>query len=76
MGPDMRIGLVPDRAELGDHLAIIEGAPMPFVLRDACGNSTRDGNVYNFIGDAYVSGMMRGECVPKENYTWQKIILA
>jgi hypothetical protein len=60
---DKQVGLVSEQAQLGDAIAIVEGAPAPFVLREPNGRSTGDRKVYNLIGDAYVLGVMRGELV-------------
>jgi hypothetical protein len=60
---DKQVGLVSEQAQLGDAIAIVEGAPVPFVLREPNGRSTGDRKVYNLIGDAYVLGVMRGELV-------------
>ncbi|KAL1600089.1 WD repeat-containing protein jip5 [Nothophoma quercina] len=60
---DNQIGLVPERAQVGDSVAIVEGAPVPFVLREASESVVENEKAYRIVGDAYVHGVMRGELV-------------
>ncbi|KAH8780991.1 heterokaryon incompatibility protein-domain-containing protein [Diaporthe sp. PMI_573] len=64
------IGLAPHRCQPGDHVAILAGGAVPFVLRkNGVGRQDNEsvnlGNgsaaSYEVIGDAYVHGIMDGE---------------
>jgi hypothetical protein len=72
---DNRIGLVPERAQIGDSLAIVDGAPVPFVLRYATGSAAGSGEAYSIIGDAYVTGIMQGELIQNGEHPWRQITL-
>ncbi|KAH7138761.1 heterokaryon incompatibility protein-domain-containing protein [Dendryphion nanum] len=50
------IGWVPRGAQVGDVICVLYGGKIPVVLRP------RDGG-YEFVGDAYVYGMMNGEAL-------------
>lgn len=53
------IGLAPRNAQVGDVVAVIEGALVPFILR---GPSDSDGEkTWKMVGDSYVHGIMDGE---------------
>lgn len=58
-------GLVPQRAQVGDHIVVLFGGYTPFVLRE--GRFTLDGSLekqgWQFIGESYVHGMMDGEAL-------------
>ena len=54
----------------GDEIAIISGAPTPFVLRRACVVNT-----YTLESDAYVRGLMSGEAVREGSFNPSKINL-
>lgn len=62
---DGRLGLVPPRTREGDWVAIISGAEIPFILREASDGTGK----YQIVGQAYVHGMMDGEglALGKEN---------
>lgn len=71
-----RIGFVPERAQVGDILATFDGAPVPFVLREATDSAAKTGEAYSVIGDAYVTGVMQGELVQGYKDAGKQIILA
>jgi hypothetical protein len=48
------LGQVPSETQEGDQIAIIFGAPVPFVIRE-------DGDHWILIGECYVLGLMEGE---------------
>jgi hypothetical protein len=50
------VGSVPERAMLGDRIAVILGCKMPVVLRPM-------GDSYQFIGTCFAEGLMDGEAV-------------
>ncbi|KAF2848775.1 HET-domain-containing protein [Plenodomus tracheiphilus IPT5] len=55
-----RLGFVPLAAGLGDVVAVLAGAHVPYVLRSE-GEGGGDGSCYSVVGDAYVHGIMDGE---------------
>jgi hypothetical protein len=55
---DGRLGWVPPSARPDDHIAVFDGAPCPFIVRDIA-----DGQ-YTLIGDAYIDGLNEEECFP------------
>jgi hypothetical protein len=55
---DGRLGWVPPSARPGDYIVVFDGAPCPFIVRDAA-----DGQ-YTLIGDAYINGLSEEECFP------------
>lgn len=52
------LGLAPMDAEVGDIIAVLEGGPVPYILRPRIG---AEAGCYELIGDAYVHGLMDGE---------------
>jgi hypothetical protein len=57
------LGLVPTSCEVGDAVWLLQGANVPYVLRNA-GQPTSDGEtgrVWKVMGDAYIHGAMQGE---------------
>lgn len=52
--------LVPSNSRVGDHVVIVQGCQIPFVLRR---NSDDKGVYYRIVGCAYVHDMMDGEIV-------------
>jgi hypothetical protein len=52
------LGLAPMDAEVGDIIALLEGGPVPYILRPRVGE---EAGCYELIGDAYVHGLMDGE---------------
>lgn len=51
-----KLSLVPAGTHVGDRIGIFQGAPIPFILREAARG-------YRLIGTAYVHGLMHGETV-------------
>lgn len=72
---DNRIGLVPAQAEVGDSLAILDGVPMPFVLRENPESASDSTKVYSLVGDAYVTGIMQGQLAQDNEESRKQIIL-
>jgi hypothetical protein len=50
------LGLAPDQVQVGDVVAVLYGGELPMVLRPT--NKTKE---FQFVGDAYVHGIMNGE---------------
>ncbi|OCK74923.1 HET-domain-containing protein [Lepidopterella palustris CBS 459.81] len=55
------VGLAASGAEVGDQVVLARGCRVPLVLRRR-GEKDGDGEGWRFVGDAYVHGMMYGEC--------------
>ena len=71
---EKRIGLVPEKVQVGDSLAAFLGADVPFVLRRA-GDRVEGFEAYTLVGDAYVDGVMRGEVIPDSPDGGKRIVL-
>ncbi|KAF4952806.1 hypothetical protein FGADI_6467 [Fusarium gaditjirri] len=59
-----RIGLAPDRAEVGNEVFVVKGASVPFIFRKATPGRIGDElpeRVFNLVGGAFVLGIMDGE---------------
>lgn len=57
------VGWIPETARLGDTVALLAGAPFPFILRK------RPDGYFSVVGDAYIQGIMHGEAWPADNET-------
>jgi hypothetical protein len=51
------VGLVPTSAEVGDHICVLIGGIVPFVIRD----SAKRLGMFQMVGGCYVHGIMKGE---------------
>jgi hypothetical protein len=70
---DRRIGLGPNQMKVGDIVAVLSGANVPFILREVklskaatteeLAQWLRQGAVYQLIGECYLDGRMDGELV-------------
>lgn len=72
------IGFVPDVAEPGDRIVILPGGKVPYVLRRSSGVDTESSSTsgvprYEFLGDAYIHGIMHGEAYDESKL--ERIIL-
>ena len=71
------MGLVPHCAKVGDTLAVILGAAIPFVLRKSgefvFSNSAQSRTVWALVGDSYVHGVMDGEIVRQDGSEVEEI---
>jgi hypothetical protein len=70
-----RLGLIPERAKVGDSLAVIEGLPAPLVLRRAERSAVEDDEAFVLVGDAYVISVMQGELAQHSCKGERRIIL-
>jgi hypothetical protein len=52
---DGKVGLGPDTLRADDHICVMAGGSVPFVIREI-GNDR-----FSLIGEAYVQGLMDGE---------------
>jgi hypothetical protein len=55
------LGLGPESLEKGDEVWVLQGARVPFVLRENW--DWREEGTYKVVGEAYVHGVMHGEMV-------------
>lgn len=63
-------GAVPEEAQIGDKVCIIEGATSWFVLREAL-----QVGCFELIGPAYIHGFMNGEVLEEWFYKTTSIML-
>jgi Heterokaryon incompatibility protein (HET) len=64
-------GLAPEKAEVGDVIAILFGCSVPVILREHIRDDDSGGLYYEFIGESYVHGKMDGEAL--SNLTQEEI---
>ena len=64
------LALVPSDAEPGDHVLLLEGARVPFVVRSVVSGpeatqveAGHDSGTFKLVGDCYVHGIMDGEMI-------------
>jgi hypothetical protein len=55
-----RLGLVKRGVQPGDTVCVLDGSPTPHVIRN-WRTSDQATQIWHFIGDAYVHGLMSGE---------------
>nr|XP_023922596.1 uncharacterized protein LOC112034043 [Quercus suber]POE97783.1 heterokaryon incompatibility protein 6, or allele [Quercus suber] len=65
---DGRVGWVPEHAQEGDVVYLLQGAPDPYILRrDEDGLYSDTGApLYTLVGNAYVLGIMNGQAWPSD----------
>jgi hypothetical protein len=63
------LGLAPMLAQEGDHICILRGAKIPFILR-----RTGQQGRFRVVGEAYLDGFMHGQ-LEKLNFPIQEIVL-
>jgi len=51
------VGQMPTSAEVGDHICVLPGGIVPFVIRD----SVKRPGMFRMVGQCYIHGMMKGE---------------
>lgn len=72
------VGLVPDRTEVGDLVAVFHGSPNQFILRNVCQEERRENNeiaCYRLVGRGYLLGFPEGKSVSHELEKHQNIRL-
>ncbi|QIX02213.1 hypothetical protein AMS68_007730 [Peltaster fructicola] len=75
---DGRLGWVNSLCRVGDQVALLQGGPVPFILRRkylsnqaVAGSSAKVfARTFSSQGDAYVQGIMRGEAWKEEDAKW------
>jgi hypothetical protein len=65
---DGYMGLVPNRTKREDHIGVILGCDVPFVLRKAEGG-------WKLVGECYIHGLMDGEAMRLEQVSVEDIWL-
>jgi Heterokaryon incompatibility protein (HET) len=70
-GPEGWLCQLPREAEVRDHIAILCGCPIPFVLR-----KDPDSKTYRIVGCCYVDRMMDGEAIERGHWPLQEIVLS
>lgn len=72
-----RLGLGPGRAQKGDEVWLIAGTRTPFILRPLGNGGSSDSQAkrFEFLGECYVHGVMRGEAVDGKNVSFEPIQL-
>jgi hypothetical protein len=65
LAEDGTVLLVPETAEIGDTVAVGVGVQRPLLLRPKNGRSGEDRQeaIWEFVGDCYAHGLMRGEAL-------------
>lgn len=69
------LGWVPKESEEGDSVVLLSGGKVPYILRPVDANTAATieiglntskerstSHIFTFVGDAYIQGMMQGEC--------------
>jgi len=60
-----RVALVPREVEINDIIVVLDGSPVPHVLRPLDSSNAS----YQFVGEVYVHGCMHGEAM-KPDKSW------
>ncbi len=60
-------GLGPRDTRQGDVIAILAGGRVPYVLRRSPNQMKQSLNLYSFVGECYVDGVMYGEIMERPN---------
>jgi len=70
------LGMGPVDTALSDEVLVLLGGNMPFILRkvNLPIEVSQVGNFYSLVGDAYVHGIMDGECVNESKKLWAHLV--
>lgn len=60
-------GLGPRDAREGDVIAVIVGGRVPYVLRRSSNTREEYPNLFAFVGECYIHGVMHGQLFDKPN---------
>lgn len=67
-------GMLIQNAEKGDHVCIIMGSTVPFILREVDVAQSRS-TTFVIVGEGYIHGIMNGEALTMEGFKVTDIIL-
>ncbi|OQV08239.1 hypothetical protein CLAIMM_12545 [Cladophialophora immunda] len=75
------MGMGPKNLTKGDHIVILKGGSLPFVLRKADAGDVDGMPVFTLLGEAYVHGLSEGEILqdckdPDNDPNWTRVILS
>ncbi|EXJ68038.1 uncharacterized protein A1O5_08653 [Cladophialophora psammophila CBS 110553] len=75
------MGIGPKNLSRGDHIVILKGGSLPFVLRKADAGDVDGRPVFTLLGEAYVHGLSEGEVLqgsedPDNDPKWTRVILS
>ncbi|KIV92276.1 hypothetical protein PV10_06731 [Exophiala mesophila] len=62
--------LIPSEAKIGDHIVIIRGCCIPFVLREYVDGK---GHYFRIVGCVYVHNMMDGQILLGKEWDWSNV---
>ncbi|KAK5050577.1 hypothetical protein LTR84_003859 [Exophiala bonariae] len=62
--------LVPSDSRIGDHIVVVQGCQMPFIMRLDCDEK---GDYYRLVGCAYVHGVMDGEIMQGQDWNFKDL---
>ena len=66
--------LVPGKVEVGDEVAILNGANIPFLLRRFESRNEQE-LVYRLVGDGYFHGLIHGEALGLDTYEETDLVI-
>ena len=66
---DQKAGWVPQDTQPGDVVALIKGAPFPFILREM------DDEHFLVVGDSFIAGIMQGEAILHNDKAWHTLAI-
>ncbi|OAP60588.1 hypothetical protein AYL99_05590 [Fonsecaea erecta] len=74
------MGIGPKNLTRGDHIVILKGGSLPFVLRKANAGEVDGKPIFTLLGEAYVHGLSEGEIFqdckdPQNDPNWTRVIL-
>ena len=70
--------MAPLQTECGDHVCLLSGGKLPYIVRAPIGDETLavgKGTPMEFIGDAYIHGLVKGEAMRRTSLKFEDIIL-
>lgn len=70
--------MAPPEARCGDHVCVLSGGRLPYIVREPVSRGhtqplAGQGTPFEFIGDAYVHGLMKGEAVRRKSLNFEDI---
>jgi hypothetical protein len=68
-------GLCNRSARIGDEIHLLSSGCSPFVLRRDEGSNQNNSATFTFLGDTYMHGVMDGECLARDDFMWEEILI-